>query len=105
MNVLLLSYFINILKYVVRLNFSKVELMAELIRWELLKFNILNNNITIFDNISKREKTYHVPNSIHAVLKKDTLYVSTLDNKVMRVSLHNGSRKILGFEDYKKLGL
>ena len=82
-----------------------VKFMVKLIRWELQKYDAVRNKIIVFDTLSKREKSYHVPNSTHAILKGDVLYASTSDNKVMRVCLHNGSRKILGLADYKNIDL
>jgi len=75
--------------------------MLESKRWSLHKLDMINNLIIVLDKLSKREKTYHVPNSTHAILREDALYVSTLDNKVMRVCLHNGSRKLLDIVGYK----
>ena len=82
-----------------------VKLMVKLIRWELQKYDAVKNQIIVFDTLSKKEKSYHVPNSTHAILNGDVLFVSTSDNKVMKVSLHNGSRKILSIEDYKNIYL
>lgn len=79
--------------------------MAELNRWELHEFDAVKHNIIVLDKLSKREKYYHVPNATHAILKESTIYVSILDNKVMKVCLHNGSRKIVGMEVIKNLNL
>jgi len=79
--------------------------MEQSSRWDLHKFDFVNNKIIVLDILSKRQKSFHVPNSTHAILKESSLFVSTSDNKVMKISLHNGSRKLLGFEDYKNLNL
>ena len=73
--------------------------MLSLSRWELHKFDSVNNKIIIFDHLSKRQKSYYVPNSTHVILKDSSLYVTTLGNKIMKVCLHNGSRKILLIKD------
>jgi hypothetical protein len=76
--------------------------MADSNRWILHKFDALENKIVILDKLSKRERSYHVPNSTHAILKENALYVTTsTNNKVMKICLHNGSRKILSIEDTK----
>lgn len=80
--------------------------MADSNRWHLHKFDALENKIVVLDKLSKRERSYHVPNSTHAILKENALYVTTsTNNKVMKICLHNGSRKILSIEDYKKFDL
>jgi hypothetical protein len=79
--------------------------MGQSCRWDLQKFDFVNNKITVLDMLSNRQKSFHVPNSTHAILKESSLFVSTSDNKVMKISLYNGSRKLLGVEDYKNLDL
>ena len=79
--------------------------MGQSTRWDLRKFDFVNNKITVLDMLSNRQKSFHVPNSTHAILKESSLFVSTSDNNVIRISLHNGSRKLLGVEDYKNLNL
>ena len=79
--------------------------MVEPIKWELHKFDTVENKITVIDSLSKKEKTYHVPDGTHAILKDDVLYVSTSDNKVMRVCIHDDSREMLSIEEYKNLDL
>jgi DNA-binding LytR/AlgR family response regulator len=79
--------------------------MVEPIKWELHKFDAVENKITVIDSLSKKEKTYHVPDATHAILKDDVLYVSTSDNKVTRVCIHVDSRQILSLEEYKNLDL
>jgi hypothetical protein len=82
-----------------------IILMEQSSRWDLHKFDFVNNKIIVFDMISKRQKSFHVPNSTHAILKESSLFVSTSDNKVMKISLDNGSRKLIEIEDYKNLNL
>jgi hypothetical protein len=79
--------------------------MADSIRWHLYKFDEIDSKIIVIDQLFKREKSYHVPNLIHAIIKNSALYVTTSNNKVMRVCLFNGSRKMVGIEDYKNLDL
>ena len=79
--------------------------MVEPIKWELHKFDTVENKITVIDSLSKKEKTYHVTDATHAILKDDVLYVSTSDNKVMRVCIHDDSREMLSIEEYKNLDL
>ena len=79
--------------------------MGQSCRWDLQEFDFVNNKITVLDMLSNRLKSFHVPNSTHAILKESSLFVSTSDNKVMKISLYNGSRKLLGVEDYKNLDL
>jgi hypothetical protein len=82
-----------------------VIFMEQSTRWDLHKYDFVNNKIIVLDMISKRQRLFHVPNSTHAILKESSLFVSTSDNKVMKISLDNGSRKLLGIEDYKNLNL
>jgi hypothetical protein len=79
--------------------------MEQSSRWDLHKFDFVNIKFTVLVMLSNREKSFHVLNSTHAILKESSLFVSTSDNKVMKISFHNGSRKILGIEDYKNLNL
>ena len=79
--------------------------MGQSCRWDLHTFDFVNNKIIVLDTLSNRQKSFHVPNSTHAILKDSSLFVSTSDNKVMKISLYNGSRKLLGIEDYKNLNV
>jgi len=79
--------------------------MEQSTRWDLHKYDFVNNKIIVLDMISKRQRSFHVPNSTHAILKESSLFVSTSDNKVMKISLDNGSWILLGFDDYKNLNL
>jgi hypothetical protein len=82
-----------------------VTTMLDSSRWDLHKFDYVNNKITVLDMLYKRQKSFHVPNSTHVILKSNTLFVSTSENKVIKISLNNGSRKLLGIEEYKNLNL
>ena len=41
--------------------------MVEPIKWELHKFDAVENKITVLDRLSKKEKTYHVPDATHGL--------------------------------------
>lgn len=79
--------------------------MEQSCRWNIHKFDFANNKITVLDMLSKRLQSFHVPKSTHAILKENSLFVSTSENKVMKISLYNGSRKLLGIEDHESLNL
>ena len=87
------------------INILKSNLMVDLRRWVMYRFDLVNNTIVVLDNLSKKEKTYYVPKSTNAIVIDNAIYVLTLDNKVMRVCLHNGSRKLVDNNDYNNINL
>lgn len=64
-------------------------------RWKLIAVESDNNFVHVMDNLSKRSRTYFVPFVTNAVINDHILDVETLNSKVMRINLINGSRHLI----------
>lgn len=64
-------------------------------RWKLIGIESDNNFVHVMDNLSRRSRFYFVPSVTNAVINDHILDVETLNSKVMRINLINGSRQLI----------
>jgi len=64
-------------------------------RWTITGLDTAKFTITVADSQLKRKKTYHVPYLTHAIIKHENLMVATSFNKIMEISLSDGSRRFV----------
>lgn len=74
-----------------------------LARWEQLQINVQDECLTVYDNLAKRKRVYHVPYLLHAELVQNIVYIFTSNAKIMQLDLLTAARQFLNATQLKNL--
>ena len=64
-------------------------------RWSLVECDIKNGELVVMDALFKKERVFHVPHLLNAVVVENFAYVSTSTSKIMRIDLNNARRQFV----------